>query len=46
MKNATKKDRVNQFMRIMAETMTYPQCKAMRDRLLHLGFFDAPASTK
>ena len=46
MKNATKKDRVNQFMRIMAETMTYPQCKALRDSLLHLGFFDAPASTK
>lgn len=46
MENMSKKDRVNQFMRIMQNVMPYPQCKSLRDNLLSLGFFDAPASTK
>lgn len=42
----TKKERMNQFMRIMINAMPYPQCKSLMDNLLALGFFDAPASTK
>ena len=42
----TKKERMNQFMHIMINTMPYPQCKTLLDNLSALGFFDAPASTK
>jgi len=41
-----KKDRVARFTSLMGEAMPYEQVAILRDNLLSLGFFDAPASTK
>lgn len=42
----TKQERISQFIEIMSEPLTPTYCEGVKNYLLQMGFFDAPASTK